>query len=74
MSEEMIYRTVEVVIDGIRPDSVWVANAPGRGPGVCNIPRSLLHGGDDLKLARLGEGDRVPLRVTDWKAEELGFA
>lgn len=45
----------------------------GRG-GWAIIPRSLLHGGDDLKVEKFVEGQEITIRILDWKAEELGFA
>jgi len=38
------------------------------------IARSLLHGGDDIKLARAREGGEHTFRVREWVAEKLGFA
>jgi hypothetical protein len=38
------------------------------------IPRSLMHGADDLRLkTQLAKGDRAILRIFRWKAEEVGF-
>jgi hypothetical protein len=45
----------------------------GRG-GWAIIPRSLLHGSDDLKVEKFVEGQEITVRVMDWKCEELGFA
>ena len=75
MSEE--YRTVEVIlrrspdeagkailVKGIKPPhyEVWV-------------PRSLIHGGDMLKIEKSSKyGDVVTFRLMDWKAEQLGLA
>lgn len=42
----------------INDDEVW-------------IPRSLIHGGDDLQLARLAHGDEFSFQLMDWKAKEL---
>lgn len=66
------YRIVTLRIKSIREASLWVS-IKGR-PGEYNIPRSLLHGGDDIKLARMSRDEDVTLRVMAWKAEELGLA
>jgi len=66
------YRTVTIRISNVLPSSVWVI---ARNRQVAqNIPRSLLHGGDDLKLDRMPRDEVVMLRILDWKAEELGLA
>ena len=44
----------------IEDDEVW-------------IPRSLIHGGDDMRLARLSRGDDVAFQLMEWKAKELGL-
>ncbi|MBE0563680.1 MAG: hypothetical protein IH622_23075 [Ochrobactrum anthropi] len=36
------------------------------------IPRSLLHGADDIRLDRNDFGQKIQLRVMDWKAKQLG--
>jgi len=37
------------------------------------IPRSLLHGADEITLDTLRIGDEITIRLFRWKAEELGF-
>lgn len=37
------------------------------------IPRSLIHGGDDMQLARLARGDEFSFQLMEWKAKELGL-
>lgn len=37
------------------------------------VPRSTIHGGDDLKLARMPRGTTATFRLLDWKAEEIGL-
>lgn len=44
----------------------------GKG-GWAVIPRSLLHGADDLKVEGFKEGQEITVRVIEFKAEELGF-
>jgi hypothetical protein len=39
-----------------------------------SVPRSLIHGGDDLNLERSFEGQEITFRLMKWKAEELGLA
>ncbi|MBX3579947.1 MAG: hypothetical protein KF723_22315 [Rhizobiaceae bacterium] len=45
----------------------------GRG-GWAIIPRSLLHGSDDLKVEKFVKGQEITIRIREFKAEELGFA
>ncbi|MNC99151.1 hypothetical protein D3C83_173320 [compost metagenome] len=43
--------------------------------GLRYVPRSLLHGGDDLRMSRIGDlPSEETVRVMEWKAEELGLA
>lgn len=65
------YRIVSAVIKGIRPNSIFVAVPSRRGD--VSIPRSLVHGGDDLKLDRARVGDEFSFRLRAWKAEEVGL-
>lgn len=37
------------------------------------IPRSCIHGADDLQLDGKMVGDAMTLRIREWKADELGF-
>lgn len=41
--------------------------------GSCWIPRSCLHGGDDLRIKDMGEGEAVQLKIRRWKAEAEGL-
>lgn len=74
MSEE--YRTVTATIKTIRERWILVVrpNAPGRA---C-IPRSLIHGGDDIKLDGLDTnfpvGVEHTFRLVEWKAEQVGLS
>lgn len=68
----MKYRTVMFRIKSIREASLWV-EIKSR-PGQHNVPRSLLHGADDLLLERMPRNEPVTVRLVDWKAEELGLA
>lgn len=66
------YRIVSAVLKAVRPNSIFIA-APTR-PGDVSIPRSLIHGGDDLKLDRARVGEEFSFRLLAWKAEEVGLA
>mgnify|MGYP001605018407 CR=1 FL=1 len=72
MSES--YRTITTKLRDIRPKAIFVDGPAMHGGGTVSIPRSLIHGGDDLKFDRLFDGDEVTFRVMSWKAEDLGFA
>ena len=68
------YRTVITRFRGLRPNAVLVdAPASFKGATVW-LPRSLVHGGDDLKFDRCFAGDEISFRLMEWKAEEIGFA
>lgn len=64
----------------VRPASVLFS--PGETVGAAWIPRSCIHGADDLALTdRTGEinragnrGTPMTLRIRRWKAEETGMA
>jgi hypothetical protein len=68
------YVTVTTVLRAVRDLSIYVDRRVGGRPGdeVC-IPRSLLFGGDDLRVAERGIGCEVKLRIRRWKADELGL-
>lgn len=71
------YRTITTRFRGISPTgkAIFVdkpKNQAHRDWAV--IPRSLIHGGDDLKFDGYFAGEEVTFRVLAWKAEELGFA
>lgn len=71
MSEE--YRTVTVVLRAVRGRAL-IVEVP-RQQGIKVIPRSLIHGGDDLRLDRqTGLPVKTTFRVMRWKADELGLA
>lgn len=66
------YVTVTTVLRAVRDRSIYVDRRLGDPDTVC-IPRSLLFGGDDQKLAESGIGSEVRMRVRRWKADELGL-
>lgn len=66
------YRTVTTRLRGIRPKVIFVDRPHKRGE--VSIPRSLIHGGDDLGIERFFIGEEITFRLMEWKAEEIGFA
>jgi len=42
-------------------------------PRAAWVPRSCLHGADDLTLNKAKAGDKLTLRIREWKAEQCGF-
>lgn len=37
------------------------------------IPRSVISGIDDAKIAKAMRGDKMTVRIMEWKAQELGL-
>lgn len=70
------YRTITVRFRGIAPSgkAIFVDKPATAGAGTVSIPRSLIHGVDDIALARAVKGAEVTFRLVEWKAEEVGFA
>lgn len=69
------YRTVTALVHQVRKDSIAVERP--RGSGWAWIPRSLIHGADDIRLDLLffgSEGITHTFRVVEWKAEEIGLS
>lgn len=67
------YRIVSTRFRGIAPSGKAIfVDRPIAGE--VSIPRSLIHGGDDLKMDRYFIGEEITFRLMDWKAEEAGFA
>jgi hypothetical protein len=68
-----IYRTVTAKLTGVRPNAIFIQSR--RAPADLSIPRSLIHGADDIRLDdRSLVKKEVTFRLADWKAEELGLA
>lgn len=71
------YVMVTTRFRGVAPsgNSFFVDNPPSRGKGRCSVPRSLIHGADDMKLDALdpADGPELTFRLMAWKAEALGF-
>jgi hypothetical protein len=73
MSDEE-YRAVTVTVQQLRPDSVMV-EVPYL-PGWQSIPRSLIHGGDEIKIVRWQHGfpREMTFRILAFKADQLHLA
>jgi hypothetical protein len=67
------YRTVTAKLTGVSKGAIFIKAR--RAPADISIPRSLIHGADETKVAdpRL-KGEEITFRLFDWKAEELGLA
>jgi hypothetical protein len=76
MSGGPTYRLITTKFRGISPsgNAIFVDPPDSRGGVTVSIPRSLIHGADDLKMGRYSEGDEITIRVMEFKAEEIGFA
>lgn len=74
MSEE--YRPITSTFRRVSPSglAIMVDRPPGRGHDWALIPRSVIHGADDLKVGGFAAGDAITIRIMAWKAEELGWA
>lgn len=68
------YARIEAIIHTVTRDAVQLS-LTGRGsfPAPVWVPRSLIHGGDDLKLAKAMRNDTLTIRVMEWKAREIGL-
>jgi hypothetical protein len=66
------YRIVTVLLRGVRENSIFVAKLTDPNLHI-SVPRSLLHGADDLKMPRSKIDTEITFRLRDWKAEELGL-
>lgn len=68
------YRVVTARFRGISASRLAIFIDRPRAPGKVTVPRSLLHGGDDVKVDGLKAGAEFTFRLREWKAEELGLA
>jgi hypothetical protein len=67
------YRAVSVILRQRRPSSIMVESSSRQG--WLSVPRSVLHGADDLKLDREGGLDEeITIRVREWFAERESMA
>lgn len=75
MSTDEDYRIVTLQIEEIRDKSIMISIKTMQGWQ--SIPRSLIYGGDDIKLDKLRH-TRYPLeatiRILSWKADQLHLA
>jgi hypothetical protein len=68
------YRIVTTKLRGMTEKAIFVDAPFGSREKEVSIPRSLIHGGDDMKFGTAFVGQEVTFRLMDWKAEALGFA
>lgn len=73
MSDEYVLVTAIFVTAKDRSFAVLHANGGRQGERVW-LPRSLVHGADDLKLDRARPRDEITFRLRAWKAEEVSLA
>lgn len=66
------YRIVTTRLRGVREKAIFVDKPKARGE--VSIPRSLIHGADDLKIEGHFIGEEITFRLMDWKSEEIGWA
>jgi hypothetical protein len=66
------YRYISTKLRGIRMNAILVDDPLGRNQ--VWIPRSLIHGADEMKLHARYIGEERMFRIFEWKAEDLGFA
>jgi hypothetical protein len=72
MSEGDDHVRVTGRLQAIRNDAVMFSVGDAV-PRAAWIPRSLIHGADDIALKGKNKGDQMALRIFRWKAEEAGF-
>lgn len=65
------YRTVSAVLVTVTAVAFKLKVPGGR---TAWIPRSLVHGADDLRLPHLDLDEEQTLRIREWKCEEVGLA
>lgn len=66
------YRTVTAILRQRRANAIMIEHQ--MRPGWVSVPRSLIHGADDLKIGGYGIDEEITFRLRDWKAEQLGLA
>ncbi len=67
------YRVVTTTLRLVKEMAILV-DLPKSSGGTTWLPRSLLHGADDLTLGRQSIGSPFTFRLREWKAEQLGWA
>ena len=68
MSDNYVKVTVEIAT--ATRDAIGIKTPAGAFEW---LPRSLIHGGDELRLDKAIKGERVTFRLVEWKAERLGL-
>lgn len=66
------YRLISTKLRRISENAILVDDALGLKQ--VWIPRSLIHGADEMKLSERYIGQERMFRIFEWKAEDLGFA
>jgi hypothetical protein len=66
------YVRVVVVLRQIRPRAVLLEWGKGVPRGAW-IPRSCIHGGDDLALGKATPGSEVTIQIREWIAQREGL-
>ncbi len=68
------YRTVMAIFRGASgTGKAFFVDLPRGGNNIA-IPRSVIHGADDMKIDDLKRGQEFTFRLFEWKAEQLGLA
>jgi hypothetical protein len=70
-SEE--YREVTAVLKAVGAKAFKFAPPPGRQADVW-VARSLLHGGDEIRVSKASLGAEVTFRLLEWVCEREGWA
>lgn len=68
------YRTVTTKLRGLTTNAIRVDAPFGNREKEVWIPRSLIHGADEMKFSPVHLDQEVTFRLMEWKAEALGFA
>lgn len=69
-----MYRSITTTFVARTGNAVCVVGPSTRGSQHVWIPRSVIHGADDVKVETAEVGETISVRVAEWKAEDLGFA
>lgn len=67
------YVNVRATLRAVRPSSILVSRID-RVSHQAWLPRSVLHGGDDLRIEAALVDTELSFRVREWKAREAGLA
>jgi len=66
------YVQIRARLRAVRPSSILVSRIDRIGHQAW-LPRSVLHGGDVLRLEDVARDAEVSIRVMGWKAKEVGL-